>query len=122
MSRHRTLLIALGMLQLLAAVFFFMIEGGMLVKYAGRESIYAAMEIVEVLEDRGELIVPEDVGAAYEQQSAVGRIVRDKIERREATIGLYIWTLTILGVRILIAGCIPERRRVHVRPSDEPLA
>lgn len=126
MTRHRSLLITLGTLQLLAAGFF-MVEGGMLAKYAGRESIYAAMEIVETLEDRGELVVPADARAASEQQNAIGHIVRDKIERRESTIELYVWTLAILGVIILVAALIPERRRERIQhgassehgPSDD---
>lgn len=122
MTRHRSLLITLGIVQLLAAGFFFMVEGGMLAKYAGRESIYAAMEIVETLEDRGELVVPADARAASEQHNAIGHIVRDKIERRESTIELYIWTLAILGVLILLAAFIPDRRGERSRPSDEPLA
>lgn len=111
MNRHRRLLLTLGTLQLLAAVFFFMIEGSMLVKYAGRESIYAAMEIVEVLEERGELQVPEDVGKASEQQGAIRRIVRSKIEQRESTIAMYIWALVILGLLIVVAGLIPDSRQ-----------
>lgn len=111
MTRHRSFLIALGTLQLLAAGFFFMVEGGMLAKYAGRESIYAAMEVVEVLEDRGDLVVPEDTRAASAQHSAIGRIVRDKIERRKSTIELYIWTLAILGVLVLLAGLVRERHQ-----------
>lgn len=118
MTRHRFFLITLGIIQLFAAVFFFIIEGGMKVKYAGRESIYAAIEIVEVLEDRGELVVPEDVGAANEQQGVVRRIVREKIERRESSIELYVWALAILGLLILIAGFVPARRGAV--PPAEP--
>lgn len=121
MTRHRFILITLGIIQLLAAGFFVLLEEGNRVKYAQRGSIYAAIEIVEVLEDRGELVVPEDVGAANEQQGAISRIVREKIERRESSIELYIWALAILGLVILLAGFVPARpggRARDVAPTD----
>ncbi|MEO1278046.1 MAG: hypothetical protein AAFV77_03725 [Planctomycetota bacterium] len=111
MNRHRRFLITLGTLQLLVAVCFFMIEAGMLAKYAGRESIYAAMEIVEVLEDRGDLLVPEDSQAANGQEAAISVIVHEKIERRESTIEIYVWALAILGLLTLVAGVWPDRKK-----------
>ena len=107
----RKAVIALGVLELLVAGFFFLLEGGVKAKFNGRESIYAAMAIVEDLEARGELLVPADRIEAGRQEAAVSRIVREKLELSGSSTPVHIGTLAGFGVLVLLTGLLIRDHR-----------
>ncbi|NRA58834.1 MAG: hypothetical protein HRU13_12035 [Phycisphaerales bacterium] len=112
MNRHRRFLIALGIVQLLAAIAFFVLAELEVVGVNRDDATFAAIDIRETLEDRGELSVPEDATDALLQHSAIRRILLDYLYKAHGAAALVFAVFALFGLLTLIAGIVPDRKRL----------
>ncbi len=111
MTRHRRFLIALGVLQLIAAGVLFLMWIAMNVK--GLENrVHVAMEDgLGRLVSAGVVSQPADEGVRRDARGALHDPIFDLAWHAERKAVVPIATLAFFGFLTLLAGVIPDRRR-----------
>ncbi|MEQ8316268.1 MAG: hypothetical protein RIE77_10365 [Phycisphaerales bacterium] len=121
-SVRRIKLICIAVFQLLVAGYLWLYLLAMGAKANRYQSTEAASAIIDALQARGELAVPQARDEANDQLFVIANIVMEPIVDGRVPLLWATVALASFGLLFLLLALLPDCWLQRSRPSDEPLA